>query len=92
MDLILFLPPRFSFWSHKMHEPLILAFCFPFLRYDPWTVKGTPKLCSVGRELQAMWKEGNMNGGCILRQLLLEARKFSSLPEPVVRKVLFYEH
>ena len=91
-DLILFLPPQFSFWPCCMHEPLIIAFCFPFLRHEPWTVRKTPKLLSLGRELQAMWKKRNLDGGDILCKFLLEARKFPSLPKSLVRKVLYFEH
>ena len=91
MDIVLFLPPRFDFWPDSMHEPLIIAFLFPFIRFKPWTVKHTPKLCSVGRELQRLWKEKRLDRRHILCQLLLEGRKFPTLPEHLVRVMLFFE-
>ena len=91
MDLVLFLPPQFNFWPSCMHEPLIIAFLYPFVRSEPWSVKGTPKLCSVSKKLQSMWKTDKVDGRNILCKLLLEGRKFPSFPERLVRPMSYFD-
>ena len=90
-DLILFLPVGFECWPVEMHEPLILAFSFPYARHPPWRVQRTPKMLAVAREMRQMWKEKKLDGGNILRKLLLEMGKLPSMPEHVVRRVLYFE-
>jgi len=91
IDLILTVPPRFSFWPAEMFEPLLIGFCFPFIRFKPWSIKGTPKLVSIEREVQKMWKEEGMDGRDCLREFLLVARKLPSVSESVVRSLLYFE-
>ena len=91
MDLILIVPPHLSCWPEEMFEPLILAFCFPFSRYEPWCIKDTPKLHSLARALQKMWKEDRVAGGDNLREFLLVARKIPILSEHVVRSLLYFK-
>ena len=90
-DMILCVPINVSFWPEPMFEPLILAFAFPYSRYKPWKTRRTPKLLSVGRQLQEVWQKEDMDGSDILRKLLLEMGKLPSLSEPMVRKLLYYE-
>ena len=91
MDFFVTLPPSLPVWPELMFEPLILGFCFPFIRYKPWCIKGTPKLCATERKLQKMWKEEGVDGRDYLRQFLLEIRKLPSVPEHVVRSLLYFE-
>ena len=91
MDLILYLPPRWSFWSQSMHETLIFGFCFPYSRYKPWSCKGTPKLRELERSVQTLWKGNGLDGRDNLRQFLLAAWKFPTMPFDVVRHVLYFE-
>ena len=91
MDLIVIVPVGLSFWPLDMYEPLYLAFCFPFARFKPWISRGTPKLCYVERELQKVWKEKGMDGRDLLLKLRVELKDLSTLPEHVVRSLLFFE-
>ena len=91
MDFILYLPPRWSFWSQSMHETLIFGFCFPYSRYKPWSCKGTPKLCELERSVQTLWKGNGLDGRDNLRQFLLAAWKFPTMPFDMVRHVLYFE-
>jgi len=91
MDMILFLPPRFEFWDAEMHEPLIIGFVFPFIRCKPWTIRDTPKVYSMARKMQALWKEKGLDGSSHLREFLLEVEKLPPLPKHVVRKLLYFE-
>ena len=35
-DIIFTIKNQYSFWSHNMYEPLMLAFSFPYARHFPW--------------------------------------------------------
>jgi len=91
MDWILVVPPLLSYWPECMFEPLILGFCFPFIKHRPWCIKNTPKLHAVGRQLQEMWKEERVDGRDHLRQFLLEIRKLPFVSEHMVRAMLYFE-
>ena len=91
MDLVLIAPPAFSFWPASMFEPLLIGFCFPLIRFKPWTIKGTPKLVSIEREMQKMWEEKRLDGRDCLREFLLVIRKLPSMSESVVRALLYFE-
>ena len=91
MDMILFLPPGFHCWPSNMHEPLILAFAFPFSRFEPWCIKNTPKVCALARKMQALWKAKEVDGSDNLRKFLLEVKRLPTMPEHVVRQLLFFE-
>ena len=91
MDLILVVPPLLSCWPESMHEPLMIGFCFPFIKHRPWCIRDTPKLCAVVREVQKMWKEEKVDGRDYLRKFLLEVRKLPFLSEYVVRSLLYFQ-
>jgi len=61
VDLIVYLPNKYNFWPHAMHEPLVVAFCFPFVNYRPWQLKGTPNMCAFVRELHKLSKETDLD-------------------------------
>ena len=89
--MILFLPPAFEFWDSSMHEPLIIAFAFPYLRCKLWSIRETPKLFAMVRKMQALWKAKEVDGSDNLRKFLLEIKRLPSMPEHVVRQLLFFE-
>ena len=91
-DLVVTPPLGLSFWPNDMHGPLLIAFCFLFCRFNPWCARGTLKLHAVERKLQEMWCTKNMDGRNLLRQLRMEMVKLPTMPEHVVRSVLFFEH
>ena len=39
-DVILSIPPGHPAWPRDMHEPLTIAIYFPFLKSNPWQLKG----------------------------------------------------
>jgi len=43
VDVEFYISPQHSFWEAEMHEPLLIAFCFPILPHDPrfapWQLK-----------------------------------------------------
>ena len=88
-DLVLTIPAGHSVWGNDMHEPLTLAFCFPYLRHDPWEIKRVPALLELGVMLSEVWKSGEGNEGPLLRELWGFQERISSMPESMALKVLF---
>ena len=89
-DLVFHINPVHKFWGKEMHEPLIVAFVFPFLSHRPWQLRSTPKMLSVGRDLCALFKSPDMAGRNLLQQLLLEVKKLPSLQSSLVWKLLYF--
>jgi len=89
-DLIVYLPNKFDFWEHDMHEPLVLAFCFPFLKHRPWQIKNTPKMCASARELQKMFKESTLDPGNFLLKLLRLGQRLPAMSEHLVQRLLYF--
>ena len=89
-DLIIYIPPLFNFWNHLMNEPLCIGFCFPFLKHRPWQLRRTPKLLAVAREVHQMCKKDKMDPRSLLRKLVRLARRFPTLQDDDVRKMLYF--
>ena len=89
-DLIVYLPNKYSFWNHAMHEPLVIAFCFPFLSHRPWQLKGTPKVCATARQLQSMFKNSEMDPGGFLRKFCDLCERLPTMQECMVQKLLYF--
>jgi len=88
-DLCFDLPFIENVWDkHSQHEPLTLAFIFPFLDVAPWQLKRAPAILEMGRLLPQMWKDSSVSTGFILCKLLLKARSLESMSHGVVRGVL----
>ena len=88
-DLTLELPFLPNTWEKSsQHEPLIIAFVFPFINSKPWQLKRAPAFLGMGRLLRSMWTESAQPIGPILRQLCLQAESLGSLQESVVREML----
>jgi len=73
-----------------MHEPLVIAFCFPFLKYRPWQIKNTPKMCATSRELQKMFAESTMDPGHLLHKLFQLGKGLPSMSEHMVQRLLYF--
>ena len=88
-DLTLELPFLNNTWTQsEQHEPLTLAFIFPFLHSKPWQLKRSPAFLGVGRLLRSLWSESPQSLGTLLRQLCVCSETLGSMQEDVVRKVL----
>jgi hypothetical protein len=90
-DLVVFLPAGSDGWPEQMHEPLTLAFVFPFLPFSPWQLRGTPKMLNMGRELPKLLSQADVAGRDILREFFFRYHTLSTLSERVVRKMLFFK-
>jgi hypothetical protein len=89
-DLLFTVDANCPEWPEAMFEPLIIAVCFPFLSVDPWQLKGTPKMLSMGRQLSGLSQESEVDRGTILRQFLLECSRLRSMPSDVVSRMLYF--
>jgi hypothetical protein len=87
-DIVLTINPGHPAWEKHQHEPLILGFYFPYLRHEPWQLKGSRKLVGMAGQLQRVCKDDPSASGPLLRQLWEFTRKLSSMSERVVRRVL----
>ena len=85
------IPAGKDYWPAGMHEPLKLAFCFPYLDSKPWQVRSTPKMCAVARGLRDMFKDPRIDARDFLCKFLLETKRLRTLPPNVVRRVLYFE-
>ena len=88
-DFVFEHPVGFSCWPKDMHEPVLIGVLFPFLRARPWQIKGAPKMHAVGRELRKMFEESEVGAGNLLRKLWTLGRDLRSMPEHMVRQLLF---
>lgn len=93
VDLLVSLPAGVDnkAWPSHMFEPLTLAFIFPFLSVKPWKRRGSTKMCVMARELQALWKDVKRDSRSILRKFFQTQRQLGSMPECMVRRVLYFE-
>ena len=87
-DMVLVIKPGRPAWEIDQHEPLVIGFYFPYLRYEPWHLKGSQKLVGMAGHLQRVCKEDPSTSGCLLRQLWSFTRKLSHMSEHMVRRVL----
>ena len=87
-DLIIEIPAGQSYWSSEMHEPLILALFFPYVRCKPWELKRSPKLVEVERVLRGMLKADGGAEGPFLQQLCKFSAGLQDLSEELVWQLL----
>jgi hypothetical protein len=70
--------------SHLFDTPTVL----PPLVANPWTLRGTPLLVGLERELHQVLRSGEEDGGDLLRKLLRTPRQLTSVSERVARQLL----
>ena len=90
-DLVMEIPAGTSFWPEGNYEPLIIGLAFPFIRSQPWQLRGTPKMFAMDRKLCKMWKEDPVGGRDLLRKFCVQCWKMRSMSERMVSRVLFFE-
>lgn len=81
--------PFFDEWKkEEQHEPLTIAFVFPFLSCKPWQLKRSPAFLGMGSMLRRMWKTDPAATGHLLHQLCSYTRTLAKMSESVVRQML----
>jgi hypothetical protein len=89
-DLVLFMPTGSEIWPIEMFEPLTIGFVFPFLSSRPWQLRGTPKMLHLGRTMSHLLKDMDVVTGNLLRELCKQMWELQTMPEDVVRKMLYF--
>lgn len=88
-DLCIELPFDDTLWKKDTHhEPLFIAFVFPFLPHRPWQLKRSPAFLGMAGTMRRMWNEGGLSPRVVLSQFFASARKLETLPQSMVRKML----
>ena len=87
-DLIIEIPAGSEGWAADMHEPLILALFFPYVRSKPWQLKGSPKLLEMEIALRRVLKTNDGSAGSLLRKLCLFTEGLKGVPPELVFGVL----
>ena len=90
-DFVFELPAGHSCWPTEMHEPVLIAIVFPFLRHKPWQIRSTPKMFAMGSELRRMLSAENMDERNLLREFWDGCHRLRNMPENVVRKMLYFK-
>ena len=89
-DIVLTIPTGTPGWPSDMFEPVLIGICFPFLRFKPWQLKGSPKMFQVARDLRRLFKNPEMDPGPFLRKFWKDCHRMHSLQEDVVSRMLYF--
>jgi hypothetical protein len=90
-DIVFEVPVGTPEWPKEMHEPLLIGVLFPFIRAKPWQLRSTPKMFAMARKLRGVFRDSEMDGRDLLRKFRIQCQGLRTVPEDVVRQVLFFE-
>jgi hypothetical protein len=90
-DIVFTVPIGSPGWPTNMFEPLVVGICFPYLRFDPWQFKGSPKMVEQAKQLSSLQSTGEMDQGHLLRKLWAMCHKLLRMPEGMVSRMLFFK-
>jgi hypothetical protein len=89
-DVVITVPLGHPAWPTNMYEPLFVGIVFPFIRHQPWQLRGTPKMYAVERKLRRMWKaESFLDGSALLRKFCKQCWGMDSMSPGVVSRMLY---
>ena len=89
-DFVFEIPAGRACWGYNMHEPVLIAIVFPFIRSKPWQLRSTPKMYEMGSTLRRMLKTEDVDPRDILREFWGKCHRLRIMPENVVRQVLYF--
>ena len=89
-DFVFEVPAGRGFWKNGMHEPLLIAIIFPFLRHKPWQLRSVPKMFQVGSQLRKLLQDEDVDPRDFLREFWDKCHRIRNMPENVVRKLLYF--
>jgi hypothetical protein len=69
-NFVFVIPPGSRHWPSHMHEPLFIGISLPLVRCCPWSLRRTPLLVELERQLREVLKAGEGDGWDILCKLL----------------------
>jgi hypothetical protein len=89
-DIVFTVPIGSLGWPTNMFEPLVIGICFPFLRFDPWQFKGTPKVVDQAKQLSSLQTIGDLDQRALLRELWALCHNLVTLTECMVTRMLYF--
>ena len=89
-DIVFELPVGHPVWPRDLHEPLLIAIVFPFIRNKPWQLRGTPKMYEMASKLRRLFQAEDMDARDLLRQFWDQCHRLRTMPENVVRQMLYF--
>jgi hypothetical protein len=88
-DVVVRMPVGHPAWPKEMFEPLLIGLVFPFVRHEPWQLRGTAKMYSLERQLRRLWKaEAYLEGSAVLRKFCQSCWGLGSMSPSMVSKML----
>ena len=87
-DVVFHIPAETSHWPSSMHESLSVGITFPYLPYRPWTVRRTPLLVGLGRQLRCLWSTSEEDAGRCVRELLRTTKRLPTMSQHMAHRVL----
>ena len=87
-DLYIELPFGEHWEKKEQHEPLILAFVFPFLHFRPWQLKRSGAFLGMAGYLRKMWETSSIPVRTLLSQFFTSARELEAMPQGMVWEML----
>jgi hypothetical protein len=87
-NFIFKISPGLVYWPHTMRKPLFVGISLLLLSRDPWTLRQTPLLVAMERELRRVLLAGEADGRDILCKLLRTLRRLTSMFLDMARGVL----
>jgi hypothetical protein len=89
-DVVFTVPVGHPAWPKEMFEPLLIGLVFPFVRHDPWQLRGTAKMFSLERKLRSLWKEESyVEGTSLLRQFCKQCWALGTMSPSMVSRMLY---
>jgi hypothetical protein len=89
-DVVVTIPVGHPAWPSHMFEPLFVGLVFPFIRHQPWQLRGTPKMYAVERKLRQLWQEESfLDGSSVLRKFCEQCWGLDALSSSLVSRVLY---
>ena len=90
-DFVFEVPVGSPMWPASMHEPLLIGILFPFVRVNPWQIRGTPQMHAVGRQLRQVFREAPVDASNLLREFWIRCVNLSGMSASVVRRLLYFK-
>jgi hypothetical protein len=87
-DIIFTIPVGSPLWPFNMNEPMFIGIALPFIRYRPWSLRGTLLLVELAGRLREMFKSSPCNGGVVLCKLLRTPSRLASMLDVLACQVL----
>jgi hypothetical protein len=88
-DVYFVLKAESMIWNNSQNDPLGIFICFPLSRHKPWNLRRTNPVVDMESALQDLAPDNFLQKGNILRKCLGLTRQLETMPEGLVRELLY---